>query len=197
MEQLQARRSGRWIKLVPFGVEHTDFVYRLSTDEETGYRWRFAGAVPSPDVFQQSLWAGVLTQFVVLEKGKGSLVGSVVAYNADLHHGHAYVGCAMVKQASETGLGVEATDVFLHYLFRVNNLRKIYFEVPSFNMPQFESAIGWIMKEEGRLNDHFFYGGRYWDRHVLAVYRADYEALDRTEDGTVRFRTSKDVVPGA
>jgi hypothetical protein len=32
-----------------------------------------------------------------------------------------------------------------------------------------------VFREEGCLRDHEFYQGRYWDLHIAAVYRTDWE----------------------
>ncbi len=165
------------MKLVPLAADGVEFLYRLAIDEEIGWRWRFAGSVPRRDQFEQTLWAGVLTQFLVTDTLQGGLIGSAIAYNADLNHGYTFVAVGMVPEATGTGLGIEATDLFVGHLFGCYSLRKVYFEVPEYNLAQFESSLGWLLKEEGMLKNHTFYNGRYWDRAMLALYRDDYEAL--------------------
>lgn len=51
------------------------------------------------------------------------------------------------------------------------DLRKLYIEAlePSFDM--FQSAVGPYLVEEGRLVQHQWYGDKYVDLHVLALYR--------------------------
>ena len=170
-------REGRNIRLAEVRVEAVEFLYQLAIDEEVGWRFRFAGSVPRRETFDQSLWNGVLTQFVVVEKSSGAMIGSVVAYNADLNHGFAYLAVGMTSEVSRSGAGIEAADVFLVYLFSVFRLRKIYIEVPEYNVAQFGSAIDWILKKEGVLRDHTFYQGRFWDRHIYAIYREDYLSI--------------------
>jgi RimJ/RimL family protein N-acetyltransferase len=172
-------RAGRFVRLAPVGRQHTDFLYALAVDDVTGFRWRFNGSVPRPDVFVESLWSGVLCQFVVEEIRHGVPRGTAVAYNADLNHGYCYVGVAMTAEAQETGLAVEAFLLLARHLFASYRLRKLYMEVPEYNLRPIERAIGPVLVEEGRLRDHTYYGERLWDRLYLAVYPERLEPLCR------------------
>lgn len=56
----------------------------------------------------------------------------------------------------------------MDYSFRTLGLRKVYIEALEFNLPQF-SALSHIATEEGRLREHEFHQGRYWDFVTYAV----------------------------
>lgn len=168
------RRTGRWVALVPADSQYNDFLYQMAVDEESGYRWRLAGSVPPREVFQRDLWNGVLCQFVIVERQAGAPVGTVICYNADLHHGVGFVAGAVVTAVRESGLGVEGFDLFFNYLFRTYDLRKIYLEIPEYNVAQMGIVGSSLFCEEGRLRSHTYYDGRHWDRFVVALYRDDY-----------------------
>lgn len=168
-------RTGRWVRLLPVTLQAVDFLYQLATDEASGFRWRLSGTVPTIDAFRESLWPGVLAQFVVVEKQSVTPIGTVVAYNADLNSGHCYVGAAMVDAVQHTGMGIESVVLFLRYLFATWALRKVYLDVPEFNLASMMAGVGTILHEEGRLREHTHYAGRYWDRVTLAVYRTELE----------------------
>lgn len=171
-----APRSGRWVQLLPVTIQSVEFLYRLAIDETSGFRWRLVGTVPTIEAFRESLWAGVLTQFLVAEKATGTTIGTVAAYMADLNNGYAYVGAAMVEGVQETGLGVEAVLLFMHYLFTTWCFRKLYFDVPEYNLRTVARGTGGLLREEGRLRAHTHYAGQYWDRVTFAVYREDLAA---------------------
>lgn len=174
-----ASRSGRWVQLVPIETTaHTAFLYGLASNEEVAHRWRYTGFIPTRERFVQELFQGVLTQFVVTTRDTGEMIGLVVAYNPDMIHGYAYLGEVMVPAAVGTGVGVEAFYVFTRYLFQVFSLRKLYLEVPEYNLKNFAGGQGRLLHPEGVLRGHTYYGGRYWDRHIFAVYRED--LLDRS-----------------
>lgn len=181
-----ATRTGRWIRLAPLTPSDHDFLYALTTDEEVGFRWRFGGSVPARPAFEQMIWTSVLTQFIVIGRADNTPIGHIHAYNADLPSGIAYVGQIMTPHAQGTGVGAEAFDVFATYLFRVYPLRKIYLEVPEYNLSTIVGAGSGILKEEGRLIDHSHYDGRTWDRIILALHRSDFESLKRTATGRIQ-----------
>ena len=81
----------------------------------------------------------------------------------------------------QSGAGVlEAFALFVRYLFRLWPLRKLYLELPEFNLPQFASAVRvGLLKEEGRLRGDRYFDGAYWDQLVLAVYPTDAEEFER------------------
>jgi hypothetical protein len=55
--------------------------------------------------------------------------------------------------------------------------RKLYFEIPEYNMPEIQSVVDVLLHREGVLKNHSYYAGRYWNRNILALYREDYEAI--------------------
>lgn len=180
------RRSGRWVQLVPATPNYYDFVYSLVADEAVGYRWRFAGSVPAREVFDRALWNNVLSQFIVVSTANAAPLGLVQAYNAELTYGFTYVAQVMSTEAVGTGVGAEAFYLFAGYLFRVLPLRKLYLDVPEYNLPLVVSSRGFPVRTEGRLREHSYYDGRLWDRVVLALYRQDYESIMRTESGRIK-----------
>ena len=189
-----APRTGRWVQLVPLTAEYEEFAYRLAVDEVTGVRWRLGGSVPTPEAHREHLIAGAFNQFVVLERRTSVPIGHLISYGVDLNHGIGYVGGAMVDEAQASGLGIEATYLYLRYLFETYRLRKLYFEMPEYNLGQMAGGVGTIMKEEGRLRDHSYYGGRLWDRVFLALYREDVMALSLKELGRRKKLRTEGVV---
>jgi hypothetical protein len=169
-------RHNRWVELTEVGPRNYEFLYKLGISEGSGHRWRFLGTVPNPIQFGETAWAGVLSQFIVRERSQHVEVGAVAAYNADLHHGHCAAAIAVIASAENTGIGYIAGELFLDYLFRTYDLRKIYFELPEFNVPSIRSLIGNLFQEEGRLREHIYYDRRHWDRCIYAIYRSDFDA---------------------
>ncbi|KJE24403.1 acetyltransferase, ribosomal protein N-acetylase [Frankia torreyi] len=170
------RFAGRFLRLMPVLPASTPFLYELAVTPEIGFRWRYRGSVPSYPQFEQELWQGVLTQFVIESIETARPVGHAICYNPEFTLGYAYVGAAISADYTGSGLAVEALDLFVRYVFDIWPFRKLYFEVPEFNYPQFagadrEKSAGGALELEGRLRRHDFYRGRYWDRLILAVYR--------------------------
>ena len=179
-------QEGRLIRLVILEPRHYDALYTISTSAETGFRWRHRGTTPSPERFVQSLWDGVLAQFVVERRDTGAVVGLVVAYDANPRH--RYVSLALAATAEEIGHGrmMEAGALFVNWLFTMWDYHKIYAESIEFNYQSFASGAGKLFQIEGRLKEHEFYGGRRWDLLQLAIYRRDWMRTPQGLDLSLR-----------
>jgi RimJ/RimL family protein N-acetyltransferase len=165
--------SGGLVKLRP--VENTDFefLYELAVDDNIGPRWRLRGQKVSREQFMATLTgADVAAQFVVESRLDGADIGHCVLYAVSERDGVGYAAVALRSVEQYRGCGSEAAALLLGYAFSIWPLRKVYFEVPEYNMPSLASAIGGPLLEEGVLAEHVFHGGRYWDMHLLSVSRA-------------------------
>lgn len=147
-------------------------LYSMAVSSDNAYRWRYRGTTPSWDTFHRQLWDGVLAQYLVIRKNDSAVLGLVTLYNANLSSGYTYASALSTPEATGTGLVLEGLFLLLEHAFKTWNLRKIYFEVPEFNLDQFVSATrrGYVV-EEGRLRDHETLLGRSWDLVFLAMYR--------------------------
>jgi hypothetical protein len=70
---------------------------------------------------------------------------------------------------------LEGGYLFLSFVFRNWNLRKLYAEVPGFTWEQFKTGHGAFFHVEGVLRDHEFFDGRLWDHRIVALYRDEWE----------------------
>jgi hypothetical protein len=124
-------------------------------------------------VFERSLYSGVLSQFIIVPTDEPRrLLGLVVAYNASLQSDYCYIA-AVSDNAAGVGI-LEAMALFLRYLLRHWPFRKLYLEVPEYNLDQYISAVSiGLLKEEGRLKGHQYYLNRYWDLITYAMYNED------------------------
>jgi len=171
--------TGRWYSLVPLQPKYYSAIFSLSLRDENNFRWRYRGTVPSPASFEQSLFAGVMTQFVVVPKDNPErLAGLVVAYNASPQDSYCYL--AAVMDPKEGAGSTESVALFVRYLFRHWPLRKLYLESAEYNARQYASAATTgLLVEEGRLKNHSYFNDRYWDHIIFALYRdaaATYES---------------------
>ena len=168
--------DGVWVSLQPVQREHGPFLYRLAIDPKVGYRWRLRGVVPSYANFEGLLWQGIVAQFVIVRRRTQEPIGHVLAYNANVTARHVSAGVATVPGTHGRGLGMEGTILFLKVLFDTYNLRKVFFELPEYNLQQFAGARRKYLTFEGTLSDHDYFGGRYWDTYYFSI---DRETVDR------------------
>ena len=169
------RTVGRWITLRP--VRHVDYdaIRSAELSDELGVRWRHRGATPSPEAFAQALWAGVLVQYLVIDNDDHRLLGLVSAYNADLQSGTCHLGFARFDPTDHSPGVIEGVLLVADHLFSHWTFRKLYGETLEFNLANLGGVLGPLLTEEGRLREHAFAGGRYWDLVHLALYREVWE----------------------
>ena len=172
--QVEPRIATRRVALRIVTPADHPFLYTIATQPMASYRWRYRGGTPSPEQFGVELWKGVLCQHVLVRVANGEPVGLLSAYQADLANRTCYFGVLGDVTEDASGLMLEGTLLFLTYLFHTWDLRQIYAEVPGYVLPAFASGMDRYFREEGRLIDHSYHAGRYWDLHLLAIHRASW-----------------------
>lgn len=169
--------ASRRVRLRPIGEQDRRFLYELMTSPEAGGRVRFGGSTPSPEKVVASLWESVLAQFIVESAQSGRQVGLVAITSPDFRNGFAYVSALGAPETQGSGLIAEAALLAFHYAFNTWPLRKVYMEATDDSFQAFESGLGDLFAEEGRLVDHVFWNGRYVDMVIVAVYRETWSRL--------------------
>lgn len=172
---LHPRLATARIQLQPVSVSDYDRLRQIELSENLGALWRCGGSTPSPEAWAHGLSAGVLAQFLVVRANDQVPVGIVACYKADFQHQFAYLAAAKFVRADRTTHLMEATVLFIEYLFSCWAFRKLYLEVNGYNLEQFSSGVGRLLEEEGRLSEHVYFGGRYWDQHLLSLWRDRWE----------------------
>jgi hypothetical protein len=160
--------------LVPLAPEHLSALRNLELGDDIAFRWRHGGAHVHPDAYSQSVWDGVLASFLVFDRQNATEPrGLVTAYQADTANGHCRVAATRFGVGTSSSFAtIRGLFLLFDYLFKGWNFRKLYLEVPSFNLSQFTSAADHLFDEEARLVDYVFLDGEYWDLVFLALDRA-------------------------
>jgi RimJ/RimL family protein N-acetyltransferase/aryl carrier-like protein len=170
-------------RLAPLQPSDVPLLYTLAVRPENCFRWRYRGAPPSPERFTDELWNHVLVQYAVRRRSDGKLAGHVVAYGADQHTSHAYVGAIFDPEYAGAGFAAEIVEVFSRHLFQVFPLRKIYLEIPGYNWPQMRSGEGRYFRVEGVLQEHAYHAGRYWEQYICAIYPEGSQSEPNPKEG--------------
>jgi RimJ/RimL family protein N-acetyltransferase len=166
--------KGRNVSLTEVIEPMIDELHSLATSPGTGFRWRFQGRTPSRAEFSQMLWNGVSTQFVVIDNQSRTLLGLVQLYNPDTAARHAYVSAlGRPPRAGDLGVFLEGLILVVEFAFNMFDNRKIYAEIPAFNVEQFGPMARYFTKE-AQLGDHVFHMGSYVPLEIWSVTRADW-----------------------
>jgi hypothetical protein len=172
---------GRRSRLVALLPAHYPAIYQLAVQENVAaFRWRHRGNIPSYEAFVQSLYSSVLIQFAVTStREQSGIFGLVVAYNANPIDQTTYL--AVLSQAKYGAATMEGVLLFVRYILAFWPFRKLYVELPEYNLPQFATAVkAGLLVEEGRLFENSYYSDRYWDKLIMSISReAAREHLDR------------------
>lgn len=170
---------GRHVSLRTVMPHDYEVLRTAEGDPRLGQQWRLRGQTPSPESWNHMFWHGVLAQFLIVDSQSSDVLGLAMAYRADFQNGHAYVG------AMKLDLDVFSPKVmlglfrFIEYVFWTWPFRKLYFEAPEYNVQQFGTAIGRLLRIEARLTEHSYYGGRYWDELLLSLDRSTWNEKRR------------------
>lgn len=170
------RLRGRHVFLRPLTPVDAQLLYHHELGEDASLSWRFQGVTPSPEVHARSLWENVLATFVVTGSDTGSPLGVVSLYNPSLDGGVAFLAAMSLPNGKATGLVVEGCGVFLNHCFWRWPLRKVVIDANADSVRQYESVVGRLFKEEGRLRDFAAVShGEFVDRVFLTLDRERWE----------------------
>lgn len=158
------RAGGRRSILRPIAAADHDWLYQLLV-VSAGARWKFRGRTPNPSEFQAELWAGVHAQFVVCDVQRVP-IGLVGLYNSNLVAGH-----TRLFAVAAPGRGIEVTAALGElgtWAFEEFELNKVWIEATEFNLDQF-AGISRFATVEGRLCNHEYWRGRFWDLVLMSI----------------------------
>lgn len=175
-----ARLYGRSVRLR--AIDPTDYarLRQAETASPISLRWRLNGQSVPPEHYASSLWNGVLAAFIFESLAPSSGCGVVSAYGADPRHGFAHLAAGTLESfggpVRDALCSAEAVALFVDFVFTGWNFRKIYIDVAAFNAPQFGSFLE-RCEMEGRLKDHLYLDGEYWDLVTYALWRDQWSTL--------------------
>jgi len=158
--------------LVPLAPDHLPLLRTAELATDIAFRWRHGGRHPSPEEFYATAWSDVLCSFLIFRSEDPAPHGIVSAYHADFQNGHCRVAATRLgterRSATTT---VRGLFMLFDYLFKGWAFRKLYLEIPEFNLDQFVSAEVRLFDREGTLVEYCYYDDKYWDLVFLALAR--------------------------
>lgn len=165
--------EGAGLELRPVLSDDTEALYEIAIDPRVSTRIRFRGATPSPVEFAASMFESVLAQFGIFIGQHEDPVGAVLLTSPSFIDGHARLSAFVRHDLIHSGIGFRASLLTINYAFATWPFRKLYLDIPEFNYRDSWNVDGRLMTEEGRLREHSYFEGRFWDLLFMAVYRAD------------------------
>ena len=81
------------------------------------------------------------------------------------------------KEYWSNGYGTDAIITLLRFAFGEMNLHRVWLHVFEFNDRGIACYRKCGFQEEGRLREHYYAEGRYWDSIVMGILRNEFESL--------------------
>jgi RimJ/RimL family protein N-acetyltransferase len=150
-------------------------IARMANDPEIGQRWRMKGQMLSPDMAYAVLWKDAYLNLSIRVGKDPSVVGLFSVTGFDHTNRHAALSILLGRRLVGSGLGVEAMALGINFTFASTPLRKLYGQVPAYNFDQFASGSAKFFEVEGRLAEHEYFQGTYWDMFIISVTRERWE----------------------
>ncbi|MEZ5205136.1 MAG: GNAT family protein [Acidimicrobiales bacterium] len=164
------------VRLRPLVEEDLGPLYLASFDPVTANAWRYRGRTMSPTAFLDSVHEGVRAQYVVESVAGREAFGLVSAYDHSSHGLHCKVAFLRfgARPPGSGGAVIEGMLLFISHLFDTFPYRKVFAEVPDYNMGLFAEGLA---QQEGVLRDYLFHAGHPADLHIVSFRRDQWEQV--------------------
>lgn len=115
--------------------------------------------------------------FVIALKDDPKLeyIGSIGLHAIDYRNRHCELGIVIGREdLLGRGIGAEAIRLVLGFAFDFLNMHKVNLRVYEYNERAMRCYARAGFKEEGRIREQRYYGGRYWDEILMGITKEEY-----------------------
>jgi RimJ/RimL family protein N-acetyltransferase len=150
-------------------VRPSDFhdIADLLSDGDVAPTWRLRGSWGSADNVVESLLGDAGIAAVFRHKKTRSLAGVASLYSMNFQSGHCFLAFAAHRE--QMGTAGEGLLLFLRSGFEISGVRKIYAEIPAFNMTSYQSALRHAFTCEVTIPGRDLHQGESLDVHILST----------------------------
>lgn len=161
------------------GVVPSDIValYLLHTGPD-GYLTRLGGTTPSLEAFQRVLFDGVLVQMIVDVPQEQRIAGLVTMYGYNPRDATCLASLVSTTRQPDRIRTILGLLVLCEHAFDRLSLRKIYFEIPEYNLHRFRSALGRLVLLEAVLPDRHVLHARTWSQMICSISREAFQLAE-------------------
>jgi RimJ/RimL family protein N-acetyltransferase len=151
-------------------------LYQLCVLGPAAKTWRFGGLLLDQNTFTRELWVGVHHQVVAVSRQNGNICGLATSLGFTPEHRRTSLSIITDPEAG-TAVGAETSFLFIEYLFRCFDLRKISLEVAQPNIIRLQGALRYVLQREGTLQNHLWLDGKPVDLHLFAIFAEEWAKL--------------------
>lgn len=173
-------RRGGGVELRPLLEEDVTLLLRWINDPEVNMYLQVYLPMMEADEREwiQNLHKQKAENIVFMIVTGGKPIGTMGLHGIDYRNRRATTGTLIgEKEYWGKGHGTKAKMLLLEYAFNTLNLRKVCSNAYAFNERSIRYSKRCGYREEGRLRQHHFALGKYWDTICLSVFKEDWEPL--------------------
>ena len=178
--------EGRRVLLTPLQMEHIDTHFLWNNDEALNRLDSEAPFVQEPfGSFYRRFEALVYqpqpdARDLEIHTRDGTLIGVAFIDRIDEGNRHGRISISIGDPAYRNqGLGRDALETLLHYLFDTLGFHRVTAEAFAYNEAWQHLLTSTGFQAEGCLNDYLFRDGKYWGKMIYAMLNTDYAARVR------------------
>lgn len=172
--------TGKHVRLVPLGPEHTDAYFAAGLDEEIR---RLTGTHHHITYEEAREWCRSRPRrpdrldLAITDPDDGRYLGELSLYSVSPENESAGYRIALsALEFTGRGLGREATRLVLEYAFEHVGLHRVWLYVYAFNMRAIAVYRSCGFSVEGRLRDSLLWEGRRHDALLMAALRSGFRS---------------------
>lgn len=169
--------SGKAVKIRPLEIEDLDQIYDWYNDQDFGYwvcgNWPMATLLRREEI-ERKFYEEDENRYAITDH-QDNLIGTIGfdQVNIPAQSARLYIGIGDPQYWGK-GYGFDSLDLFISYLFKQWNFRRLTVETWQENT----RALGCYEKlgfvKEGQLREAYYIDGRYYDAIILGLLKPDY-----------------------
>lgn len=171
---------GEKVILRAYDEKDIDLSFKYINDIEV--RKYFTQGVPYPFPYdEEKKWVfannsrGDLYNFAIEDTESGLFIGGCSITEIDWKNSHARVGIFIGDaEYRGKGYGTDAMKALLKFIFEQMNINKVELTCFEFNQRAIKSYEKCGLKVDGRLRQHVFRDGKYYDEIVMSILKEEY-----------------------
>lgn len=170
---------------------HFHELRQIILEDENRFMWMPLKTINCEMDFERYLeyrFNGYYHDFFMIMNAKDQSIGFVYSHDFYANDGHTMFTIVVKDRYQGQGYGAVASIMFLDYMFKTYNLRKIFTSVYEYNTLSMNTNISGGFTPEGVLKEYRYYNNRYYDLNYSSISR---DVFYQKHNKTLSYLTKK------
>ena len=120
-------------------------------------------------------------QVLIIENNTQVSIGYIYCYNYNSYNGYIYIKI-FINDIVNNESYIEACSLLFNYIFSMLPIRKIYYETFDYEIDNLKFIKNIGFRLEANLKEDKFFNGKYNNKYILSLYRADFYVRWRSNE---------------